>query len=351
CGKIESCMKTEVKALLMNLTSIFAWSLSPVLIRLVKDDFPIQFQNFFRFSISLAVVWLVVLKTSEPGVLRGHFNRDRRLPLKYAGLALFVYLHQFFLVAGIYRIMPGISSILEVSGVLFSIVLAMLFFADERAMVRHPLFFPGVILSITGVMFSLELTDTAILPSSAAAEAESMIEFYTGALFIILSAFSWSMFSVLIKQWLPGIPGSLSTAMVFTIIVPFFFIAHIFTAIAVPEIPVIPNAPPSAWLYLSLSGLVGIALGYSLYYISLPVIGVTLAANLGLLIPFFTALISFLILGERLSAMQLAGGGILIFGCLLLVQVFTTSSTEPARSLYHNHDQQSRSTQTGNNRH
>ncbi|MCF7929571.1 MAG: DMT family transporter [Spirochaetales bacterium] len=329
-----------MKAILMNLTSILAWSLSPVLIRLVRDDFPIQFQNFFRFSISLAVVWVVVMRKNNPGVLRERFRADRRLPLKYAGLALFVFLHQFFLVAGIYRIMPGIASILEESGLLFSIVLALIFFADERAMIRHPLFVPGIVLSLVGVTLSLGLTEmpffsqlfshgeggaqalqAAAGSGAAFGGAGDMGEFYLGGLFIILSALSWSMFSVLIKHWLPGVPGGLSTAMVFTIIVPFFFLTHLFTALAIPGMPIIPHPSGIAWLYLSLSGLVGIALGYSFYYISLPVIGVTLAANLGLLIPFFTAVISFIILGERLTPLQLVGGVVLISGCILLAQI------------------------------
>lgn len=296
----------KVVALIAGITAMICWSFSGVLIRYTRDFFTIHFQNFFRFSISLAILWPFVVVTLGKKRIRESLRSVRRLWPKLAVIALFNYLHQLFLVAGIYRVYPTVASLLEETGILFSVGLAYLVFHDERETIRRFLFQIGIALSLIGVF--LTITGGQSLEGG---------EFNLGALYMILSALAWSLFSICIRLWIPAVPSALATTTVFTIATPLFFITHILSGAG----SVIPQAPPKMWLLLTISGLVGIGTGYTMYYKSLPALGVTFAASIGLLIPLFTSIISFLILGELLLPIQAVGGVLLLTGCYMVIRV------------------------------
>jgi drug/metabolite transporter (DMT)-like permease len=301
-------MRPSVKviALLAGMTAMICWSFSGVLIRYTKDFFTIHFQNFYRFSIALAILWPFVVVTLGKKRIRQSLRSVRYLWPKLAAIALFNYLHQLFLVAGIYRVYPTVAALLEETGILFSVGLAYLVFHDERETIRRLLFQIGIGLSLIGVF--LTVTGGQSLEGG---------EFNLGALFMILSAVAWSVFSILIRLWIPAVPSALATTTVFTIVTPLFFITHLISTAGA----VIPQAPPKMWLLLTVSGVVGIGTGYTMYYKSLPALGVTFASSIGLLIPLFTSIISYLILGELLLPIQAVGGTLLLAGCYMVIRV------------------------------
>jgi drug/metabolite transporter (DMT)-like permease len=118
-------------------------------------------------------------------------------------------------------------------------------------------------------------------------------------------------------MWLPDVPAAVSSSLIFTLVIPYFFIGLLAgggQGVLQAETPV------SAWLILSFSGIIGIGLGYSFYYQSLKGLGVTLTSSLGLLIPVFTAVISFFVYRETLSPLQIAGSAVLLSGCFVVVR-------------------------------
>ena len=50
-------MSEKTKALSLNVVAIFCWCISPLAIRYIKDSFPVNFQNFFRYFASLFIIW------------------------------------------------------------------------------------------------------------------------------------------------------------------------------------------------------------------------------------------------------------------------------------------------------
>jgi drug/metabolite transporter (DMT)-like permease len=79
------------------------------------------------------------------------------------------------------------------------------------------------------------------------------------------------------------------------------------------------DAPPSAWLWLSVSGLVGFAIGDLLLFQAFVVVGVRVSMLVMSLVPPITALIGWLILDEVLSLQSFAGMAITITGVILVV--------------------------------
>jgi drug/metabolite transporter (DMT)-like permease len=71
---------------------------------------------------------------------------------------------------------------------------------------------------------------------------------------------------------------------------------------------------------LILSGLLAIGLGHSLFYRAIPVLGVSVSTSIGLLTPLLSSLISYVVFGDVLSVIQLAGAAGLLSGCFLIIR-------------------------------
>ncbi|MBN2050197.1 MAG: DMT family transporter [Spirochaetales bacterium] len=290
----------------MALLSSICWSVAPVLSRFVRDYYSVSFQNFFRFGVSLCILWIFTLARLGRSGVHGAFSSVSRPVLKLTGLSVCIFIHQMLYLAGIYRLYPALASLLSEGNVVYTILMAYLMFRDERSTIRNVRFILGMALALGG-MAVIILTGSRI----------DTLEADLGVIFIVLSALAWSFFTVLTKHWIPTVPASLSTSVIFTINTLMFLIVILF-----PRGPVLfpVKPPPSAWLILALSGLLGIGGGYTFYFAAIPGAGVTLTSSLGLLIPLFTALSSYLILGELLLPLQVLAGIVLLGGCYLIIR-------------------------------
>ncbi len=79
------------------------------------------------------------------------------------------------------------------------------------------------------------------------------------------------------------------------------------------------DASQDAWLWLSLSGLIGFVLGDLFLFASYPLITSRVAMLIMTLVPPLTAIISFLILGERMQWIHLMGMFMVMSGIILTV--------------------------------
>ncbi len=78
------------------------------------------------------------------------------------------------------------------------------------------------------------------------------------------------------------------------------------------------DAPPRAWLWLSLSGLAGFAIGDLFLFRAYVVIGSRIATLVQSLVPPFTAILAWIVLGETLSSRNLAGMALTTGGVALV---------------------------------
>lgn len=289
----------------MAILASLCWSLSPVISRFIREHYTVLFQNFFRFGVSLVILWLFTLARHGRRGVAEKLTGVRRLPFKLAGLAIFVFLHQVFYIAGIYRVYPALASLLSEGNAVFTILFAYFMFQDERSTIRSARFLSGLVLALAGMA-------VIILSGAEGGRAESNV----GLVFIILSALAWSLFTVFAKHWIPSVPPSLSTAVIFSIDTVLFALAILLFQPGT----FFPTLPARVYLLLFLSGILGIGGGYTFYFSAIPGAGVTVASSLGLLIPLMTAAASYLILGELLLPLQAAAGAVLLAGCYLIIR-------------------------------
>ena len=74
------------------------------------------------------------------------------------------------------------------------------------------------------------------------------------------------------------------------------------------------DASPRTWVWLSLSGLVGFAVGDLCLFRAFVLVGARISMLMMTLVPLFTTIFGFLVMGEMLTSMQLAGMALTIAG-------------------------------------
>jgi len=293
-------------SILCAILAAVCWSLSPVLSRMIREYYSVLFQNLFRFGVSLIILWIFTLARLGARGVRAGLSNVPYLSLKLAGLAVFVFIHQVFYIGAVYRIFPAMAALLSETNVVYTIFFSYFMFHDERATIKTPGFKIGLLLALFGMC-------VIIVSGSNLRDAEMNI----GVVYIIISALGWSLFTVFNRKWIPRVPPSLATSIIFSMDTLFF---ALYILLFQSGVSYVPHTPLAAWLILALSGVLGIGAGYTLYFSALPGAGITVTASLSLLIPLITATASYILLGELLLPMQAAAGGVLLAGCYLIVR-------------------------------
>ena len=141
-------------AMLFNIGAMLCWSISPLLIRYVKDYYTVSFQNFYRFLVSILIVWIFTLVTVGRYRVIESVKTVKYLVPKLLAVAVCVFAHQFFVIKGVYTLMPGLVTIVEESIIIFSACLAFIFIPVERKLILQPLYIAGLIIAIGGVVLT-----------------------------------------------------------------------------------------------------------------------------------------------------------------------------------------------------
>ena len=289
----------------MNLGAVICWSFVSLAIRLVSGYYSVLFQTLFRYLSALIVLWCFTVITIGPRRLRTETPRLLSLWPKILLVALANYGFQLTFTLSLYLLYPGLVTLVTQSAVLFSVLLAALMFPDERSTLTSALFAAGLTAAVIGVVMTI-----------VSSRSFGTVAFNLGIGVVMAAAVFWALMGALIRKWLSGVSTSFALSSVFTIVTMLFFLTY---RIADPGSPM-PSAPPVIWAFLVLSGLVGLGIGYYLYYRSVGVLGLALSSSLGLLIPLLVGVSSFFLFQERLNWIQLIGAVGLLTGCYLVIR-------------------------------
>jgi len=286
--------------LLPLLFTAFIWGWPNILIKLVSPDFDALTQSFYRYlaaSATTAVICLIFWR----GAYREGLRNLRHLLLPTAVVTA----HQMSYLTGVYLSSAIAASVISKTSALFVPALSFLFFSEERAVIRNPRFLSGTALALAGVI-GLVLTKGGMM----------MGEGMAGPALLLLSAFLWSLFSVLIKP----VTGRIDP-LVITGIVPLLSCALFFPAwAALADLRQVFEAPPRSVLIMLGSGVFVVGMGNTLYYVAIQRVGAAVSTNFLLSTPLVAGVLAYFILGERLTPLQMAFSGLLLTGCLLITR-------------------------------
>ena len=299
--------KLSFSIILALLAMIVFWSITPVAVAFVKNEFSLMFQIWMRYIAAVAFLWTMALFNPETRKELRKFKTRFFYYWKWMTLcAAFTILFQLLFTYCFFLISPAFGVLLYQSQVLFSLILGVLFFRSERMLMKQ-------FRTILGMLFAVAGAVVVILFQSEGVELSLSI----GIFMALGAALAWSFVGVSLRK---GLEGEFS---------PVFIVTMVFSLIVIYLTPVtllsgdfITGNPRAVhWFFLFGSGLLGIAGGQGIYYRLLPRLGLVTLASVQLLVPFFTGIFSFLLFREKVTPMQVLGGLILLGGCrIILVQ-------------------------------
>lgn len=176
---------------------------------------------------------------------------------------------------------------------------------SERPLARQPFFWVGLAAAMGGFLWMF-----------AAGGGRGTNSDPVGRSLLLGFAAAWGLYVVLVRRNLSGYPAHLAYGLVslvtaFLLVILMFFFGNWRSLISLTG---------GQWLWLAFSALIGLTLGHALYYRAIRVLGPIASESGMLLIPFQTALMAQILLGEKLSFWQWGAGLVLLAGCSLLLR-------------------------------
>jgi drug/metabolite transporter (DMT)-like permease len=260
-------------------------------------------QNFYRYLVAfLAVLPFVLLRFRNGGP-----RLDAPVFLACLIPSLPNVVHQITQTVALYHMGPGVYAIFGRSSVIFTALLALIFFPEERGIIRQWQFQAGTGLGLIGAIGVVRFQEgwqTSAVPLRGFAIA-------------LTASFCWALYSVLVKRPSARL-GPIRSFGVISFITSMLLLplTILFGKIKTPL-----HVDASVSLILIISAVTCITLAHVLYYVAIRKVGVALSQTLQLICPAGAMGLSALFFGERLTDAQLWSAGLLLFGAFLAMRV------------------------------
>jgi drug/metabolite transporter (DMT)-like permease len=295
--------------------TVVIWSLPSLFQFYLLRYYDVWAQNFYRYSVAcLAIAPFVAFRIKRGGP---------RLDLRAFALCLIPSLpnvvHQIAQTVSLFYIGPGVYAIFARSSVIMTALLALLFFPEERHILRQWQFQVGTVLGLlgaVGVFWFQPGTDTGHVA-------------IRGLLIASVATTCWALYGVLVKRPSAKLGSIRSFGLVSFITSTLLFpLTCAFGNVATPlHVTWFVN------LILAVSAVTCITMAHVLYYVAIQEIGVALAQTLQLLCPLGAVILSAWIFHERLTVAQIWSAAILLFGAFLAMRVKPMAAAETAENI------------------
>ena len=295
--------------------TVIIWSLPSLFQFYLLRYYDVWAQNFYRYSIAcLAIAPFVAFRIRRGG---------RPLDLRAFALCLIPSLpnvvHQIAQTVSLFYIGPGVYAIFTRSSVIMTALLALIFFPDERHILRQWQFQVGTVLGLLGaigVFWFQPGTDTRHVA-------------IRGLLVAFVATTCWALYGVLVKRPSAELGSVRSFGLISFITSTLLFpLTCVFGNVATPV-----HVTWHVNLILAVSAVTCITMAHVLYYVAIQEIGVALAQTLQLLCPLGAVILSTWIFHERLTVAQIWSAAILLFGAFLAMRVKPVAATETAENI------------------
>lgn len=277
--------------------AVVIWSSPPIFQFWLAKTFDPWTQNFYRYTAGFLTM-VPFLIFSGAGSLR---RMDLRDWLGCAAAAVPNAIHQIAQTVAVVLLWPGIFALLGRTSVIFTVLLAVIFFADERWIARSRKFQAGTLLGLAGVA-GLVWQPSGCPPLSG-----------TGLVLALIASAAWASYGIIVKKFTArsgptlgfGAVGFFTAALLLPMMLLFGDGSRVFSA--------------DAWTIFVLvaSGVVSIGIGHWLYYVGIRHLGAAPSQSALLLCPLGTMLLSAAFFGETFRFEQMGAGAVLLLGAFL----------------------------------
>ena len=297
------------------LATVLIWSTPSLFQYYLNRYYDPWAQNFYRYVVAcLAIAPLLIYR-----IQRGAPRLNWRAVIICFVPCLPNVVHQITQVMALFYMGPGVYAIFTRASVIFTALLALAFFPEERRVIRQWQFQLGTLLGLMG--------------------AFGVVWFQPGwksghialpGLFIAFTAtFCWALYGILVKRPSREL-GSIRSFGVISLITSVLLLPLTF---AFGKIGTPLHAGSHVNLILIISAVSCITLAHVLYYVAIREIGVALAQSLQLLCPAGAMGLSAWIYGERLTHAQIWSAAVLLIGAFLAMRVRPAAVIESAENI------------------
>jgi drug/metabolite transporter (DMT)-like permease len=273
-------------------------------------------QNFYRYSVAFLAI--------APFALF-HFRRGAKIDIRAVGLCLIPcvpnVVHQVTQVVALFYVGPGVYAIFTRSSVIFTALLALALFPEERPVIRQWQFQLGTFLGLIGAF--------GVIWFQTGNGAEQRHIALPGVFIAFTATFCWALYGIFVKRPSAQLGPIRSFALISFITSALLLpLTLLFGKIATPlQVGMHVNG------ILVISAVSCITLAHVLYYIAIHEIGVALAQTLQLLCPAGALALSAWIFGERLTHAQLWSAAVLLLGAFLAMRTKPAVAVESAENI------------------
>jgi drug/metabolite transporter (DMT)-like permease len=272
-------------------------------------------QNFYRYSVAcIAIIPFVWYRSRGK---KSWLNRQAFVGCFWPCLPNVV--HQITQVIALFYMGPGVYAIFTRSSVIFTALLALVFFPEERYVIRQWQFQVGTILGLVGAFGVIWFQPNWQSGHIAV----------PGLAIAFTATFCWALYGILVKRPSARL-GSVQS----------FGLVSVITSALLLPLTIVFGAPDTpfrvSWQVnanLIVSAVTCITLAHVLYYIAIREIGVALAQTLQLLCPVGALALSAWIFGERLTHAQLWSAAILLLGAFLAMRTKPQETIEAVENI------------------
>jgi drug/metabolite transporter (DMT)-like permease len=309
-------------------TALFAtvviWSMPSLFLYYLNRYYDPWAQNFYRYSVACLVIAPLL------------FYRVRRggptISLHAFAICLLPCIpnvvHQITQVMALFYMGPGVYAIFTRTSVIFTALLALIFFPEERYVIRQWQFQIGTLLGLIGAFGVLWFQAGEQEPALSVSRMGRHIA-WPGLFIAFTATFCWALYGVFVKRPSAQL-GSIRS---------FGIISFITSALLLPltfafgriDTPLYAGAQVN--LILIVSAVTCITLAHVLYYVAIQEIGVALAQTLQLLCPAGALALSAWIFKERLTPAQFWSAAILLLGAFLAMRTKPAAVIEASENI------------------
>lgn len=275
------------------LGALVFWSIGPMLIKYLTGYLDSWTQNVLRYNTAA----LILLPTLVYSIRKGTF--DHRVWRLAVVPSLANVVMQVFWASMFYYLNPAFAVLLHKTHVFWIAGLSMLFLPEERALLRSPRFWLGLVLALVGVGGVLYCSPDFAVSGSGKGIALALV----GAAF-------WAAYAISIRVCLKEVNSQSS----FSVVSLYTGAGLIVAAACFGDVSQCLNLSPRLWGILIGSSFIGITCGHVCFYAAIRRLGATIPALVILTQPFTILLMSIMVFDETLSWTQGLFGVILILG-------------------------------------